>query len=54
MPFLFADPAAAFKLLDGPLGKELAEKSAAKNLVVLGYWDNGIRHDRLWRVRTGR
>ena len=44
MPFLFADPAAAFKLLDGPVGKELAEKSAAKNLVVLGYWDNGIRH----------
>jgi tripartite ATP-independent transporter DctP family solute receptor len=44
MPFLFSSPAAAFKLLDGPLGKELAEKSAAKNLVVLGYWDNGIRH----------
>ncbi len=44
MPFLFSDPAAAFKLLDGPLGKELAEKSAAKNLIVLGYWDNGIRH----------
>jgi tripartite ATP-independent transporter DctP family solute receptor len=43
MPFLFASPAAAFKLLDGPLGKELGEKSAAKNLVVLGYWDNGIR-----------
>ena len=33
-----------FKLLDGPLGKELADKSAAKGLVVLGYWDNGIRH----------
>ena len=44
MPFLFTEPAQAFKLLDGPLGKELAEKSAAKNLVVLGYWDNGIRH----------
>jgi tripartite ATP-independent transporter DctP family solute receptor len=44
MPFLFSDPAAAFKLLDGPLGKELADKSAAKGLVVLGYWDNGIRH----------
>jgi len=44
MPFLFADPTAAFKLLDGPLGKELADKSAAKNLIVLGYWDNGIRH----------
>lgn len=44
MPFLFTQPAQAFKLLDGPLGKELAEKSAQKGLVVLGYWDNGIRH----------
>jgi tripartite ATP-independent transporter DctP family solute receptor len=44
MPFLVSDPAAAFRLLDGPLGKELAEKSAQKNLIVLGYWDNGIRH----------
>jgi tripartite ATP-independent transporter DctP family solute receptor len=44
MPFLFAESAQAFKVLDGPLGKELADKSAAKNLIVLGYWDNGIRH----------
>jgi TRAP-type transport system periplasmic protein len=44
MPFLFADLSQAWKLLDGPLGKELAEKSAEKGLVVLGYWDNGIRH----------
>ncbi|MCX8004104.1 MAG: TRAP transporter substrate-binding protein [Burkholderiaceae bacterium] len=44
MPFLFSTPAQAFKLLDGPLGKELAEKSAQKGLIVLGYWDNGIRH----------
>jgi TRAP-type transport system periplasmic protein len=44
MPFLFADLPQAWKLLDGPLGKELAEKSAEKGLVVLGYWDNGIRH----------
>jgi tripartite ATP-independent transporter DctP family solute receptor len=44
MPFLFSDPAQAFKLLDGGLGKELADKSAAKGLIVLGYWDNGIRH----------
>jgi len=43
MPFLFSSPAQAFQLLDGPLGKELADKSAAKGLVVLGYWDNGIR-----------
>jgi tripartite ATP-independent transporter DctP family solute receptor len=44
MPFLFASSAQAFKLLDGPLGKELADKSAEKGMIVLGYWDNGIRH----------
>lgn len=44
MPFMFTSPAQAFKLLDGPLGKELADKSADKGMVVLGYWDNGIRH----------
>lgn len=43
MPFMFSSPAAAFKLLDGPLGKELADKSAEKGLVLLGTWDNGIR-----------
>jgi TRAP-type transport system periplasmic protein len=43
MPFLFSSPAAAFKLLDGPLGKELADKSAEKGMILLGTWDNGIR-----------
>lgn len=43
MPFMFSSPAAAFRLLDGPLGKELADKSAEKGLVLLGTWDNGIR-----------
>ncbi len=43
MPFLFSDANQAFRLLDGPLGKELADKSADKGMVVLGYWDNGIR-----------
>jgi tripartite ATP-independent transporter DctP family solute receptor len=44
MPFMFSTPAQAFKLLDGPLGKELADRSSEKGMVVLGYWDNGIRH----------
>jgi len=44
MPFLFASLPQAWKVLDGPLGKELADKSAEKGLVVLGYWDNGVRH----------
>ncbi len=43
MPFMFSSAASAFRLLDGPLGKELAEKSAEKGLVLLGTWDNGIR-----------
>jgi tripartite ATP-independent transporter DctP family solute receptor len=44
MPFLFSSLPQAWKLLDGPLGQELAARSAEKGLVVLGYWDNGIRH----------
>ncbi|KQT11277.1 TRAP transporter substrate-binding protein [Ramlibacter sp. Leaf400] len=43
MPFMFSSAADAFKLLDGPLGKELADRSAEKGLVLLGTWDNGIR-----------
>src|SRR4051812_7692368 len=43
MPFMFTSPAAAFKLLDGPLGKELADRSAEKGMILLGTWDNGIR-----------
>lgn len=44
MPFLFASPEAAWRVLDGPAGQELAQKAAAKGLIVLGFWDNGIRH----------
>jgi tripartite ATP-independent transporter DctP family solute receptor len=44
MPFLFSSLEQVSKLLDGPLGRELADKSSEKGLVVLGYWDNGIRH----------
>jgi TRAP-type transport system periplasmic protein len=44
MPFLFSTPAQAFRLLDGPLGKELADKTSEKGMVLLGTWDNGIRH----------
>jgi tripartite ATP-independent transporter DctP family solute receptor len=43
MPFLFSSQAHAWKVMDGPAGKELAERSAEKGLIVLGYWDNGIR-----------
>jgi tripartite ATP-independent transporter DctP family solute receptor len=44
LPFLFADAAAAFKVLDGPIGAELAERFAAVGILPLSWWDNGIRH----------
>lgn len=44
MPFLFPSLKHAWQVLDGPVGQELAKISEAKGLVVLGYWDNGIRH----------
>ena len=44
MPFLFPDSSAAWRVLDGPAGQELAKRSAAKGLIVLGLWDNGVRH----------
>ncbi|MDZ5461504.1 TRAP transporter substrate-binding protein [Azohydromonas lata] len=44
LPFLFSDVKQAWSLLDGPVGEELAKRTAAKGMVVLGYWDNGIRH----------
>ena len=44
LPFLFSDSAAAFKVLDGPIGAELATKFEGVGIVPLAWWDNGIRH----------
>lgn len=44
LPFLFSDVQKAWQMLDGPVGEELAKRTAAKGMVVLGFWDNGIRH----------
>ena len=44
MPFLFPTLQTAWKVLDGPVGQELGKHTEAKGMVVLGYWDNGIRH----------
>jgi tripartite ATP-independent transporter DctP family solute receptor len=49
LPFLFEDSAAAFRVLDGPIGAELGEKFAAVGIVPLGWWDNGIR-----RISNGK
>jgi len=44
LPFLFPNPAAAYKVVDGPIGAELARRFEGVGLIALGWWDNGIRH----------
>jgi len=43
--FLVPDRQQAYAVLDGELGKRLAREVAQRTkFVVLGYWDNGLRH----------
>jgi len=42
-PFLFDNGKEADAVMDGPVGKELAEKLPAKGLVNLAYWELGFR-----------
>lgn len=44
LPFLFANEAQAHKVLDGPVGTELAKRLATKGIVVLGYMEGGFRN----------
>ncbi len=44
LPFLFPNAEAAYRVVDGAVGQELATKLAAVGLHSLGFWDNGIRH----------
>ncbi|MGA0539707.1 TRAP transporter substrate-binding protein [Neotabrizicola sp. VNH66] len=44
LPYVFEDSAAAFKVLDGPIGDQLSEKFSALGIEVLDWWDNGMRH----------
>ncbi|MEM7462600.1 MAG: TRAP transporter substrate-binding protein [Pseudomonadota bacterium] len=43
--FVVPDRHSAYAVLDGALGKRLAEEVEARTgYAVLGYWDNGLRH----------
>ncbi|MCC7271365.1 MAG: TRAP transporter substrate-binding protein [Alphaproteobacteria bacterium] len=44
LPFLFANEAQAQKLLDGPVGRKLADKLATKGVLALGYMEGGFRN----------
>ena len=43
LPFLFSSTEKVGKLLDGPIGKELAKDLPPKGLRILAYWENGLR-----------
>ncbi|MGE4297102.1 MAG: TRAP transporter substrate-binding protein [Desulfovibrionaceae bacterium] len=44
LPFLFNDNNDVRKVLDGPIGARLAKKLEPHGAVVIGWWDNGMRH----------
>jgi TRAP-type transport system periplasmic protein len=44
LPFLFSDADAAFKVLNGPVGDKLSARFSEQGILVLDWWDNGIRH----------
>lgn len=44
LPFLFEDAEHAYKVLAGDIGANLAKRMDSKGLVLLDWWDNGIRH----------
>ena len=43
LPFLYSNEEQARKALDGKLGKELSDRLAKKNMLVLGYMEGGFR-----------
>ncbi len=44
LPFVIRDRAHVYKVLDGPIGKELEAKLEAQGLHVLGWWELGFRN----------
>lgn len=43
LPFLFRDREHAYKVLDGPNGKDLFDAFSAKGIKGLAFWENGFR-----------
>lgn len=43
LPFVFKDEAQAHRVLDGPVGRKLADNLVGKGVVVLGYMEGGFR-----------
>ena len=44
IPFLFRNNAHAHAVIDGPIGQSFREQFAAKDLIMLAWGENGLRH----------
>ncbi len=44
IPFLFRDVGHAHAVMDGPIGQSFAKPFAAKDMVMLAWGENGVRH----------
>ncbi|MBI4609426.1 MAG: DctP family TRAP transporter solute-binding subunit [Candidatus Rokubacteria bacterium] len=44
LPFIFKDRETAFRVLDGPIGKEIEREMEKAGFKNLGFWENGWRH----------
>lgn len=44
LPFLFRDQQHAWKVVDGPIGQEVAQGLLDKGIRPLAYWENGFRN----------
>ena len=43
LPYIFPNKATLYRVMDGPLGKELLAKLEPKGLLGLAFWDNGFK-----------
>lgn len=43
LPFLIEDRGQIEKIAEGPIGAQMAERLLARDLVLLGFWENGFR-----------
>ncbi len=43
LPYLFRDGPHAFRVVDGPIGKQIAERVNKKNVHLMAYWEAGLR-----------
>lgn len=43
LPFLFSDVETAWRVMDGEVGQTLSDEAMKNGIVMLGYWDNGLR-----------